>query len=100
MDVNIYASNPRKAKTLIGNHENTDIGEFIRMYLDLDLKAITKELKAKGPAFDTVSEDGEKVSWMGKLPDEGRELNTLDHYHGSFKRELEHRDPGACACGS
>lgn len=90
VDVNIYTSSPRQAKPLIGNHENTEIGEFIRDYLDLDLSAITQELKEKGPAFDTVSEDGKKISWMGSLPDEGLALNGFDHYHGDFKRDLEH----------
>ncbi|KAI9880827.1 MAG: hypothetical protein M1830_000263 [Pleopsidium flavum] len=90
VDVNIYTSSPRQAKPLIGNHENTEIGEFIRDYLDLDLKAITKELKKKGAAFDTVSEDGETRSWMGKLPSEGKELAGFDHYHGEFKRDMEH----------
>lgn len=96
MDVNIYTSCPTKAKALVGNHENTDIGNFIRAYLDLDLKTITEELKRKGPAFDTVSEDGERSSWMGKALGDERKLDGPDHYHGDFKRDLEHRHCGAC----
>ncbi len=90
VDVNIYTSSPRQAKPLIGNHENTEVGGFIRDYLELDLKAITEELKKKGTAFDTVSEDGETRSWMGKLPTKGKELDGFDHYHGEFKRDLEY----------
>ena len=97
MDVNIYTSCPTKAKALIGNHENTDIGEFIRTYLDLDLKTITDELKQKGSAFDAVSEAGAGSSWMGRLPNDTRELDGFDHYHGDFKRDLEHR--GCDLCG-
>ncbi len=90
MDVNIYTSSPRKAKALIGNHENTEVGAFIRTYLDLDLESITDELKEKGPAFNTISQTGEEVSWTGALPDENMNLDSLDHYHGDFKRDLGH----------
>lgn len=96
MDVNIYTSCPTKAKALIGNHENTDIGEFISTYLDLDLKTITEELKRKGAAFDILSKEGEKSSWMGKPPSEDRHLDGFDHYHGDFKRDLKHRHCDLC----
>src|SRR5690242_4724555 len=29
-DVNIYTSDPKAAAPLIGNHENTEVGEFLR----------------------------------------------------------------------
>jgi alkaline phosphatase len=45
VDVNIYGSAGSEA--LRGNHENTDIGEFLRNYLEVDLDAITKELREK-----------------------------------------------------
>ena len=96
MDVNIYTSCPTKAKALIGNHENTEIGDFIRTYLHLDLKTITEELKQKGPAFDGVSKDGGTLSWMGKPLGEDSRLDGLDHYHGDFKRGLEHRHCDLC----
>ncbi len=47
VDVNIYASSPKHAPQLIGNHENTDIGKFMVEYLDLDLEPVTEELKRK-----------------------------------------------------
>jgi alkaline phosphatase len=42
VDVNIYGSAGSEA--LRGNHENTEIGKFLRDYLDVDVNAITKEL--------------------------------------------------------
>ncbi|MCJ1476415.1 hypothetical protein MMC13_005081 [Lambiella insularis] len=89
VDVNIYASNPKDARQLIGNHENTEVGEFLRHYLDLDLKPVSDELIAKGAAFDTFAEDGARLSWMGKPMPSGRVLDHMDHYHGDFKRSLD-----------
>jgi alkaline phosphatase len=45
VDVNIYGSTGSEA--LRGNHENTEIGNFLRDYLDVDVDAITKELREK-----------------------------------------------------
>lgn len=89
MDVNIYASRPDQAEPLLGNHENTEVGEFLRDYLDLDVDSITKELKDRSSTFDMMQANGEKESWMGKSPDGSRELDGFDHYHGEFKRDLE-----------
>ena len=84
VDVNIYASNPKHARKLIGNHENTEIGEFIREYLDVDLDSITKELQ----------EEGAKVrDWMGKPLEVTDSTADQDHYQGDFKRSLD------CDCG-
>jgi len=88
-DVNIYASSPKDAKTLIGNHENTEIGDFLQSYLGVDVTPITEELKEKGLMFDTMNQDGSSVSWMGRLPQEGERLDGqdhLDHYSGDFKK--------------
>lgn len=89
VDVNIYASNAKDAHPLQGNHENTEVGDFIRDYLGVDLEPITKELKEKGALFDTLFEDGTTQSWMGKPVPEDNNLDHLDHYHGDFKRSLE-----------
>ena len=80
VDVNIYASDPSHAKPLIGNHENTDIGAFIRDYLDVDVDAVTEELKeaAEKGALD-----------MGDPVSDERAMAAQDHYHGEFKRGLE-----------
>ncbi|KAI4136970.1 MAG: hypothetical protein L6R39_007535, partial [Caloplaca ligustica] len=52
VDVNIYASDPKQARPLIGNHENTDVGRFLREYLDLEqeVEDVTEALKEKGAA--------------------------------------------------
>jgi len=88
-DVNVYASDARTAAALVGNHENTEVGDFLRTYLDVDVAAVTKELMEKGTMFDTVDEHGQTRSWMGRLPAEGERLDGqdhLDHYSGDFKK--------------
>jgi len=55
VDVNLYGyTSPSSIAEadltpLRGNHENTEIGEFIRDYLELDLNAITAELRYEEP---------------------------------------------------
>ena len=88
MDVNIYASDLKVAHALVGNHENTEVGNFLRDYLDLDLEPITAELREKGAAFNALEEDGSKVSWMGKPVSTSKKVED-DHYHGDFKRSLD-----------
>jgi alkaline phosphatase len=43
VDVNIYGTDG--SSPLRGNHENTDIGKFLRSYLDVNVNGITEELK-------------------------------------------------------
>lgn len=81
VDVPIFASNLDGASPLAGNHENTEVGKFLRDYLDVDVEAITKELKNKGVV-------------MGKSLNDTRTRNTGDHYEGDFK--LRRRE--ACGC--
>ncbi|GAB7349111.1 hypothetical protein MBLNU459_g8059t1 [Dothideomycetes sp. NU459] len=88
VDVNIYASDAKAAKKLQGNHENTEVGEFLRWYLDVEdeVQQVTKELKDK---MDILS-DGK--SWLGSVPEAGERLDGQDHlahYHGDFKRSLD-----------
>jgi alkaline phosphatase len=88
-DVNIYTSDPEAAAPLAGNHENTEVGDFLRNYLDVDVEAITKELREKGTQFDTTDAAGNKVSWMGAQPAIGQRLDGqdhMDHYQGDFKK--------------
>ncbi|KAF3039789.1 hypothetical protein E8E12_009167 [Didymella heteroderae] len=100
-DVNIYSSDPKKAATLVGNHENTEVGEFLRNYLDVDVEAVTKELREKGKDLEVLDANGTAVSWMGKVPQEGERLDGQTHladYTGDFKkRHLLHGR--ACDCG-
>lgn len=48
VDVNIYASDPRHARALIGNRENTDVGKFLADFLDVDVEEVTREIMDKG----------------------------------------------------
>lgn len=101
VDVNIYASHPSHAPGLLGNHENTEVGEFIAEYLDLDLGVITKELKEK--KVKTSSVDGDEWGeWMGPpgFPANDDKLVLVDAYHGDFKhRKREAEAQADCGCG-
>ena len=46
MDVNIYAVGSPAREKLTGNHENTEIGKFIKEYLELDLDSVTRILNS------------------------------------------------------
>ena len=85
-DVNIYTSSKDWAAALVGNHENTEVGKFLRDYLEVDVDAITRELVQQGPKWDTVSASGVKESWLGPLPAVDIGNDHLDHYHGDFKK--------------
>lgn len=78
VDVNIYGS--KGSEKLIGNHENTDVGKFLREYLDVDVEAITKELNKKSSAFEAASLGG----WTGPIPTEEEVLKAADHYDASL----------------
>ncbi|KAM0431066.1 hypothetical protein ACHAPT_005704 [Fusarium lateritium] len=47
VDVNIYSSGGPRTDAIRGNVENTDVGKFLREYLDVDVDVITEELKEK-----------------------------------------------------
>lgn len=47
VDVNIYSSGGAGAEAIRGNVENTDVGRFLREYLDVDVESVTEELKEK-----------------------------------------------------
>lgn len=87
-DVNVYANSPASAAPLVGNHENTEIGNFLRDYLDLDLDSITEELKSKGALLDQAGAAAHGgVGWMGPKPKPQQRLDGqdhLDHYQLDF----------------
>lgn len=97
VDVNIYASSPKDAWPLVGNHENTEVGNFLAGYLDLDVDAITKRLQSS--AYWTTSGEetakDEKYGWLGDPLGSDVRTEGLDTYHGDFKK----RSLGECACG-
>lgn len=102
-DVNIYTSDPEAAHALQGNHENTEVGQFLRDYLNVDVNAVTRELLEKGRGLTVQDFNGTEVSWMGKVPDVGERLDGQTHlasYGGDFKKRNEGVLHGeACGCG-
>ncbi|KAF2492066.1 alkaline phosphatase-like protein [Lophium mytilinum] len=99
-DVNIYASSAKAAAPLLGNHENTEVGEFLRDYLGVDVNAVTEELKERGASFNTLDADGKTVSWMGRIAGDGERMDGQDHmthYSGDFKKHKHKR--GCDICG-
>ncbi len=63
VDVNIYGS--KGSEALRGNHENTDVGEFLRSFLDVDVQAITEELIEKSATLRSSAISGD---WFGRIP--------------------------------
>lgn len=55
VDVNIYSSGGGGADKIRGNMENTQIGEFLREYIGVDVDEVTRELR-KGLGRDTEAE--------------------------------------------
>ncbi|ATY58498.1 repressible alkaline phosphatase precursor [Cordyceps militaris] len=55
VDVNIYSSGGPGTDALRGNVENTEVGDFLRRYLDVDVDAITRELQAKSRRSDEIA---------------------------------------------
>ena len=109
VDVNIYASSPKHARQLIGNHENIEIGRFMVDYLDVDVEAVTRELRGMkthnygGEEMRYEVEGGKEseYAWMGPegLPNnDNDELVILDDYHGDFKHRKREAEVG-CDCG-
>lgn len=76
VDVNIYGS--AGTNPLRGNHENTDIGEFLKGYLDVDVESITRELNQQLALFGVASEG--TAGWMGRIPSEEELKLASSHY--------------------
>lgn len=96
VDVNIYASSPKDAWPLHGNHENTEVGSFMANYLDLDLQKITDKLQSSASwSAQDDSDSKEPFHWMGNPLGEDVRTEGLDTYHGAFRKRSE----GDCACG-
>lgn len=75
VDVNIYGTAGSSA--LRGNHENTDIGKFLRHYLDVKVNDITEELKE---ANALRLADNEEIGWTGRIPSDD-EIQSALQYH-------------------
>lgn len=81
VDVNIYGS--EGTEKLRGNHENTDVGKFLKNYLNVDVEAITKELNKKASTFETTDFEG----WTGFIPSEEELRKISNHYDASPKHQ-------------
>ncbi|XWW98082.1 hypothetical protein V2A60_006078 [Cordyceps javanica] len=73
VDVNIYSSGGPGTDALRGNVENTEVGDFLRRYLDVDVDAITTELQASSRRSDELA--GVMRARSG----------AFDEYHGLLK---------------
>lgn len=73
VDVNIYGYG---ADVLRGNHENIEVGQFLRDYLSVDVDGITEELNSNKASGQTLS-----VASRPDVPDFG-------HYEERLKKNL------------
>lgn len=72
VDVNIYSSGGPGTEAIRGNVENTEVGDFLRNYLDVDVESITKELQAGSKRSDEIA---------GVMRARG---GAFDAYHGNI----------------
>ncbi|KAF7188026.1 Repressible alkaline phosphatase [Pseudocercospora fuligena] len=91
-DVNIYTSDPVAAKALRGNHENIEVGQFLRDYLGVneEMEKVTEKLKKH---MHSVGAE----EFLGRVPEEEERLDGQDHldqYHGDHK--TKHRRCNIC----
>lgn len=77
VDVNVYGS--VGSGVLGGNHENTEIGEFLHNYLDVNVDAITKELNEKIRYF-TETNSYHSNTYGGPFPTEEDMLEALSQH--------------------
>ncbi|KAI1810366.1 alkaline-phosphatase-like protein [Poronia punctata] len=87
VDVNIYSSGGPGTEALRGNVENTDVGKFLREYLDVDVGSVTKELKDKLSSTSKLSPQDSQ-----SIPESSFDENLVkeDHWiaHESMERQL------------
>lgn len=93
-DVNIYSSDPRMAADLVGNHENTDIGHFLRRFLgvEAEVEKVTEELKDH---VRILSASGSEEAWLGSIPATEERLDGQDHLD---RYQGDHRKRGTNEC--
>lgn len=80
VDVNIYGT--AGSHGLRGNNENTDIGKFLREYLDVDVNKITEELIEASQSFNIAS--GVGSDWTGRVPTQKDLLKVSRHHEALF----------------
>ena len=79
VDVNIYGT--VGTERLSGNHENTDVGKFLREYLEVEVDDITKELVEATKSFHVADKD---TAWTGKIPSEEDIKQVLNNYENLY----------------
>ncbi|KAF3907977.1 hypothetical protein ABW21_db0209536 [Orbilia brochopaga] len=95
VDVNIYGYPAESVKKLWGNHENTEVGKFLRKFLDVDVDAVTKKLRDHtdaswiGRGLSEILEDAGKSMGVGGAVGE-MTVDGLDDYQGIHKRACMH----------
>ena len=82
VDVNIYGYGDVDA--LRGNHENTDVGTFLREYLEVDVDAITKDLNKKSKS---IAASESHLRWTGRIPTK-EDLTAITGMHEEFTVEI------------
>lgn len=97
-DVNIYTSDPALAGALRGNHENTEVGQFLTRFLDVEggVANVTAELKRHAGISAEVEN-----AFLGAVPLESERLDGQDHrdhYAGDHRRSV-HRRSSVASCG-
>ncbi|KAI5306392.1 hypothetical protein KEM56_001122 [Ascosphaera pollenicola] len=103
VDVNIYASSAKDAADLFGNHENTEVGDFLADYLAVDVDAVTKKLiGTKTHSYDMNATQADNhyagdYPWLGPSLVGNYNVDALDRYHGDFKKRSLHGNE--CNCG-
>lgn len=83
VDVNIYSSGGRGTEAIRGNVENTEVGRFLHEYLDVDVDAVTEELRSSSSSWTTTSgsESEEEAAALSALAVEmGDVAGTDDHW--------------------
>jgi len=84
VDVNIYGTHG--SDKLRGNHENTEIGRFLREYLDVDVDEVTKELVENSKSFQVSS--GVGTTWTGAIPIDENIQSFVGHHGGLYGKAL------------
>lgn len=77
VDVNIYSSGGHGAERIRGNVENTDVGKFLREYLEVDVDEITKELREK-MALTGDAEALRRLGLQAGAEEEGEGYHALE----------------------
>ncbi|KXT14939.1 hypothetical protein AC579_3068 [Pseudocercospora musae] len=91
-DVNIYTSDPVAANDLRGNHENIEVGQFLRDYL-----GVNKEMEKVTEKLNQHMHSVGAETFLGRVPEEEERLDGQDHlddYHGDHK--TRHRRCNIC----